>query len=93
MKTVKRSEIFDLVDSAGGTIFTAKFTKKDGSERIMNCRRKVKKGVTGVGMKYDPRSKGLITVYDMQKGAFRMISVKTVQWVKVKGEQYEVVAD
>jgi hypothetical protein len=63
-------------------IFTATFIKKDGSVRVMNCRRGVKKGVKGVGMSYDPYQKNLLPVYDMQKGAFRMINISTIQELK-----------
>lgn len=68
-------------------VFTARFIKKDGSERVMNCRRGVKKGVKGVGMSYDPYEKNLLPVYDMQKEAFRMINISTLKELKANKEQ------
>lgn len=67
-------------------IFTATFIKKDGTTRVMNCRRGVTKGVTGVGLAYDPYEKNLLPVYDMQKGGFRMINIDTITELKGNGQ-------
>jgi len=67
-------------------IFTATFIKKDGTTRVMNCRRGVTKGVTGVGLAYDPYEKNLLPVYDMQKGGFRMININTITELKGNGQ-------
>lgn len=50
-----------------GKIFTATFIKKDGTMRTMRARLGVKKGVSGVGLKYDPESLGNLVVFDMVK--------------------------
>ena len=39
-----------IKESENGKIFSATFTKKDGTERRMNARRGVSKGITGQGM-------------------------------------------
>jgi hypothetical protein len=72
----------------GGKIFSATFEKKDGTIRTINCRRAVKKGVTGTGkgMSFDPASKGLMVVYDMQKQSFKMINLNTLIEAKVNGK-------
>ena len=67
-------------------IFTATFIKKDGTTRVMNCRRGVTKGVTGVGLAYDPYEKNLLPVHDMQKGGFRMININTITELKGNGQ-------
>ena len=74
----------------GEKIFTITFVRKDGSVRVMNARRGVKKGVKGVGMSYNPTEKGLIVVFDMQKEAFRMVNAKTVLEIKADKEHYKV---
>jgi hypothetical protein len=59
-----------------GRIFTVEFIKRTNGElRTMVCRRGVRKGLTGRGMNYDPLSKALLTVWDVHKGAYRMISL------------------
>ena len=80
-----------LIQNSKGRIFTVKFTKKDNSTRVMNCRIGVKKGVTGEGMKYNPNDHNLIPVYDMQAKGYRMISVDTLQSLVMNKETYEVV--
>lgn len=81
-----------------GKIFTVSFYKRTGKGelRVMNCRRGVKKGVKGVGLKFDPKEKQLMVVYDMQKinegkdekGAFRMINMADLQTLKMDGNTY-----
>lgn len=79
-----REEAKQAIFNTNGKIFNVKFVKKDGTLRSMTCRREVKKGVTGVGMKYDPAKYNLITVYDMQKG-FRMVNASTIKEVTING--------
>jgi hypothetical protein len=55
----------------------------------MVCRRKVTKGVKGVGMSYNPSDYNLIPVYDMSKG-FRMINASTITELKIEGINYKV---
>lgn len=82
-----------------GKIFTAEFIKKDGSIRKINCRTSVQKYTNGVGMSYNPISKGLIPVFDVQlaKGlqenernkAFRMINTNTLISITIGGKKYK----
>jgi len=81
-------EIKEVINLMGDKIFTVTFIKKDGTVRVMNARRGVTKGVKGVGMSYNPSEKQLITVYDMQKGAFRMVNANTITEIKAEGVVY-----
>ena len=85
MKNFK--ETLAEIQTAQNTIFSVTFIKKDGSERTMVARLHVKKGVNGKGMGYNPVEKGLLPVWDMQKNGFRMINLKTVTELKIKGEE------
>jgi hypothetical protein len=81
----------ELVQEIGqnGKIFTVKFIKRTtGEARILNCRLGVHKGVKGIGMSYDPKEHGLITVYDMQKQGFRMIATESVEWISGNGKTW-----
>ena len=80
------NNIMSVINS--GKIFTACFTKKDGTERVINCRTKVSKGVTGKGMSYNPKELGYLVVYDLKCNEFRMINLNTVKWVKAEGQKY-----
>jgi hypothetical protein len=85
--TKKKTRVETFLDATeGGKIFSATFEKKDGSIRTINCRRDVKKGVKGVGMSFDPMSKGLLVVYDMHRNGFRMINLDKLIEAKVNGK-------
>lgn len=83
-----QAEMLKKILDSNGRIMNIVFTKKEGTLRSMNCRLGVKKGVTGKGMRYYPILKGLLTVYDMGKNDFRTVNLKTIQRVKVSGEEY-----
>jgi len=76
------NKINKVLEAMGNKIFTVTFTKKDGSTRVLNGRRGVRKGLNGVGMKYNPAEKGLITVYDLKVKDYRSVRVDTVIQVK-----------
>lgn len=86
LRTLKTSNEYKQM--LGDKFFSVEFIKKDGSLRKMVARLGVTKGVTGEGMKYDPISKGLLPVYDVQKQAYRMININTIQSLKVKGKKW-----
>lgn len=72
-----------------GKIFSATFVKKNGEVRVMNCRRKVSKGVTGKGLAFKPSDKGLMVVFDMHKEDFRMINLNSLIEAKVGGQTFK----
>lgn len=74
----------------GGKFFTITFIKKDGTIRVMNARLGVTKGLTGKGMTYDPIERNLLTVFDVQKQAYRMINSDTIQEIKFEGQTLKV---
>lgn len=85
---IDRLKAYTLILNTEGKIFTATFLKKDGSERKMNCRLEVTKGVKGVGLKYNPAKKELISVYDVQSRGFRTINLRTLISLKISGRTY-----
>ena len=90
MKKIKQSQVLDLIKNTNGKIFSATFTKKDGSEREMNCRTGVSKHLKGGQLKFDAKAKGLFSVYDLQVKNYRFINTKTVSKLKIDGTTYEV---
>ena len=83
--------LLEKISETRGKIFSVEFVKKDGSKRKMVCRTGVKKGTSGKGMKYDPIKKGLLPVFDMQKGAFRMINLETITKLTIMGLEEDYV--
>ena len=67
-----------LRETQNKRIFTVTFVKEDGTIRKMNAMRGVRKGVKGVGLKFNPSDKNLLSVYDMQKKGFRFVNLDDV---------------
>jgi hypothetical protein len=68
-----------------GRFFSARFIKKDGSIRHITARLGVKKYLKG-GQSTVRDYDNLITVFDIEKKAYRNINVDTVTMLKVNGE-------
>ena len=88
------TEAVQKIESAKktGRIFSVTFIKRtDGSQREMNCRGGVTKGLTGAGSSYDPSAYSLITVWDMQKRNYRNINCNTITRVVIDGVTFSVI--
>jgi hypothetical protein len=72
-------------------IFAVEFIKKDGSLRVMNCRLGVKKHLRGGELPYNASEKNLLPVFDMDKGAYRIINVSTIQEVRYNKQTIHLV--
>ena len=88
MLKITREEVINQIKSLkGGTIYSVKFIKKDGSERLLNSIKGTSKGVSGEGLKFDPNTKQLLPVFDLQlrrtgieeKKCWRMVSLDTIK--------------
>ena len=79
-----------LKEMQSGKFFTCEFIKKDGSNRVINCRTGVQKYTKGKGMSFDPMAKSLLSVYDIQKKGYRFINLSTLIWVQISGVKYWV---
>jgi hypothetical protein len=66
------------IDRTNGKFFTVKFVKKDGTLRRMTCRTGVSKGVTGKGLAFEPKEKGLKVVWSTDAEGYRMINLAQV---------------
>lgn len=97
---ITRQQAKTMIDDlSNGTIYSVTFVKKDGSIRLMNSIKGTKKGVKGVGLKFNPEEKGLIPVYDIQLAkkdpanpdrAWRSINVNTLKEVCINKERFAV---
>ncbi len=74
-----------------GRIFTVVFKKRTTGEiRVMNCRFEVKSALKGGTLRYVPREKNLMVVYDMQKQAYRSINLEDILELLIDGKQFMV---
>ena len=81
----KVQTIKEIINKSGNHICSVIFVKMDGTIRKMNFRRKVKKGINGKGLKYNPSSVGNMVVYDMGVDGYRTIKLDNVMSLKVNG--------
>tara|TARA_R110000824_G_scaffold221077_2_gene408209 strand:- start:153 stop:431 length:279 start_codon:yes stop_codon:yes gene_type:complete len=92
MTTIDKDTAIKMIKNSDGRIFGVSFIKRTTGElRHMSARRGVRKGVNGEGLKYDPESKQLITVYDMNKEGHRMLNTETLYRLSLKGMDYNIV--
>lgn len=71
-----------------GRFFSITFVKRDNTIRKLNGRTSVKKYVTGEGLKFDPATRNLLGVFDVQIGEYRFVNANTVISIKANGREY-----
>ena len=77
--------------STKGKYFGASFIKKtNGEVRNMVARLGVTKNLKGVGLKYNPDTKGLLIVHEMSTNSYKSISLDSLIKITVKGIVYHV---
>ncbi len=74
----------DILRTTKGKFFTVLFTKQDGTERKMNCRLGVAKGLKG-GENNHKGHEEYVTVYDMVNKGYRAINLETLKSIKMAG--------
>lgn len=74
----------EILLTTKGKFFTASFIKQDGSERKMNCRMGVHKGLKG-GKNSHEKHDEYVTVYDMAARGYRTINLETLKYIKMAG--------
>lgn len=75
--------------SDGGTFYVVFKKRTDGTIREMKCRTGVKKYLKGGTKKFDDKEKNLLTVFDMDKVAYRSIPLDAIIKVTIHGQTYE----
>lgn len=90
MKTITKQQALNVIKATNGRIFTVEFFKKNGEYRKLNCRSGVKSYLNGGELKFDPKLKGLVPVFDLQSKGYRMINLNTLTSIKADKEVYKV---
>mgnify|MGYP003125558412 CR=1 FL=1 len=87
--TISKQEAKELINNSKGRIFSATFTKKDFTSRLINARLGVKyERKTDRKRPYDPSKKDLICVYDMIKKQHRTINLRTLDSLSINKNKY-----
>jgi hypothetical protein len=91
---ISRKKATNLIRESAGKTISVTFIKKNGEERKLNGRTGVYKSkktpLKGGSLGYLPSDFGLVSIFDMQLQAYRMININTLSELKVSGETYEV---
>lgn len=85
MSNTKRTILKAAMENNQGRFFTVKFTKKDGSERVMNARLGVKKHLKG-GVSTTAHIDKYITVYEGAEASYKNVNLDTVHELHAGGE-------
>lgn len=79
--------LLDLIPK--NSIFSVVFVKKDGSDRLMVCRRGVKSHLNPNSQHNRPKMpEEEVTVYDMIAHGYRMFNKDTVKKIKTFGDEF-----
>ena len=92
MATIKKEKLQQFIAGLNGKFFTVTFTKKDGTQRRMTARTRVKKGIKGTGSYSHTGdiTRSNITVFDTAKLAFRAVPLDRTSTIKARGTLYHV---
>ena len=92
---ISRAQLIDKIkatdprNTGRGEFFTVTFVKRtDGTTRTMNARLGVRRYLKGGDLPYDAAAKELLPVFDVQKGDYRMIDLRSIISAKVGGQEY-----
>ena len=90
-RKISKNEAAQLIKNTKGKYFTVSFTRKNGTNRVMNARLGVKVYLKGGTLPYNPDEKGLIPVFDAKIKKYRMININTVNKLIIDKPEYEVI--
>ena len=91
MQQISLEEAVIKIEESEGKIFSVVFKKRTTGEwRKLVGRLGVRKDINGTGLKYDPASRQLMSVYDMQNQGWRMINKDSISELQTKGESYVI---
>lgn len=92
-KKISSSCLADFLTDTSGKIFRVVFSRRsDGRQREMVCRTGVKAHQSGGTILFNPISRNLFSVYDVQKKAYRFIPLENVICIRFAKKNYRVVA-
>jgi hypothetical protein len=89
-RAISKQEAAQIIKNTKGKYFTVSFTKKDGTNRVMNARLGVKIYLKGGTLPYNPDEKGLIPVFDAKIKGYRMVNINTINKLIVDKVEYDV---
>lgn len=88
---IHSKDVKKVLDSIRDEFFSVTFIKRTTGElRHLNGRKGVTRHLKGGSAAYDFESKGLVSVYDVEKEGYRAIPIENVLEIRASGAVYEV---
>jgi hypothetical protein len=88
---LRRRNIYRRLMATGGRMFSLVFIKRsDGGERMITARVGARVGQKKKGLRYCPRDKRLIVVFDMEMLWYRSVPIDGIEAVVIEGRSYRV---
>ena len=88
MNIINRTRAKELIKESKGLIFSATFTKVDGTHRLMNARLKKYISKTGRAAPYKAEDFNLIPIYDMKSKGWRSLNLNTLLTLSINKTKY-----
>lgn len=91
MQTITRARAADFLErETQGRFVSLYFQKADGTMRTLVGRRGVTRHLRGGSLPYDPKSRLLLTMFDVSLREYRMVNIATLVSFRVSGETFLV---
>lgn len=91
MKSVSRDKLVELIKATDGKIFRVTFIKRTTNEyRDMTARFGVTSALKGGKLKFNPKEKNLLIVYDMDVEDYRAINISGLVSAHIDDTEYVV---
>ena len=91
MLNLRRESLYDAIMSTNGGIFTVKFRKKDGQERVINCRLGVKSYLHGGVATVRNDGHPYIIAFDLKAKGYRCINLYTTSQLRAGGAEFRII--
>ena len=86
-----REELILKATENGKVVGLGFIKRSTGKLRTGAFRRGVVKGITGEGLKFNPKEHDLITLYDMNAKGYRNVPLDSVTFIKGLGKTWKII--
>ena len=86
-----REELILKATENGKVVGLGFIKRSTGKLRTGAFRRGVVKGITGEGLKFNPKDYNLITLYDMNAKGYRNVPLDSVTFIKGLGKTWKII--
>jgi hypothetical protein len=88
---IRRRNIYRWISATRGRLFSVTFIKRsDGTERTIVARVGTTRGQQQKGMRFNPRNRKLIVVFDLADRKYKCIPIEGIEAVCGRGRRYRV---